>query len=208
MKKLLLIVIVLVATAFIAQAQTEKGKWMAGAAIGFSSDTDDDPNLMYKVKTVNMNFQPGLSYFITDDMALGLILGIGSYKYSEATTEYKSSSLVVAPSFRYYLPISDRFKFFGQVLVPIGSSKVTIEAGNAVDEKTQNLGVNIIPAFAFFPSPKISIEMALGAIYFTTSKSGDVKSNQAGVVMIGSSAKNNDIGLGTPTIGFKFHFGK
>ncbi len=208
MKKLLLFAFVLTATAFTASAQTEKGKWLVGASIGVWSQSDDIPGQTYKEKESSMSFQPSVSYFINDDMAIGLLLGIGGYKYSEDVALDKSSSMYVAPSFRYYLPISERFKFFGQLLIPIGTNKTTLFNGNSADFKTQVVGVNIMPAFAFFPSKKVSIEMGLGSLYFYTSKTGDVKTNTFGLNMLGSEIDRGEVDLGSPTIGFKLHLGK
>jgi len=190
---------------------TQQGKWLVGANIGFSSFKDETAGVE-GVKNNTLLFQPAISYFIKDDLALGLVLGLGSNKQQVAGVDNeKSSGLSVAPSLRYYMPIGNRVKFYGQLLVPIGSEKTTLSGGAAVDVKTQTMGVNLIPGFAFFPSPKISIELNLGSIYFQTSKTGDEKETFMGVSMLGEDLYSNSYtfyNYNTSSIGIKFHLGK
>ncbi|MFM6953753.1 MAG: hypothetical protein ACKOWL_02085 [Sphingobacteriaceae bacterium] len=190
---------------------TQKGKWLVGANLGiFSYKHDDAAGTAYKTST--MVFQPAVSYFIQDNLALGLVLGIGSSKDISGGLDYgKSSGLSIAPSVRYYMPISNRFKFFGQLLVPIGSEKTTLDQGAVVDVKTQTMGVNLIPGFAFFPSQKISFELNAGSIYLQTFKTGADKYTYSGVTFLGENLFSGDNSFNfnaVPTIGIKFHLGK
>jgi long-subunit fatty acid transport protein len=159
-----------------------------------------------------MTFQPAISYFIKDNLALGLVVGLASSKSQVAgVDDSKKTGLAVAPSVRYYMPISNRFKFYGQLLVPIGSEKTIVDQGATVDVKAQTMGVNLIPGFAFFPSQKISVELNVGSIYFQTAKSGDEKTTISGVSFLGEdlyyeSATFN--AFSKASIGIKFHLGK
>ena len=190
---------------------TQQGKWLVGANIGISSYKDETAGVE-GAKGNFLVFQPAVSYFIKDDLAVGLVLGIGSSKEQQAgVDDYKESGLSVAPSVRYYMPIGNRVKFYGQLLVPIGSEKTTLNNGVAVDVKTQTMGVNLIPGFAFFPSPKISLELNVGSIFFQTSKTGDYKQTTMGVSMLGQdlySTSNNFNFYNPVSMGIKFHLGK
>ncbi|MCX6166499.1 MAG: outer membrane beta-barrel protein [Sphingobacteriales bacterium] len=190
---------------------TQKGKWLVGANIGFNSFKGEVAGVEEQ-KSNNLLVQPAVSYFIKDDLAVGLVLGVGSRNRQLAgVDDQKISSLSVAPSVRYYMPIGNRVKFYGQLLVPIGSEKVTLDAGVAVDVKTQTMGVNLIPGFAFFPSQKISIELNLGSIYFQSAKTGDEKLTNMGINMLGEdiySKSDNFNNYNPATIGIKFHLGK
>jgi outer membrane protein len=190
---------------------TQKGKWLVGANLGIGSYKNDVAGVNAS-KNSTMVFQPAVSYFIKDDLAVGLVLGIGSQKTQLAgVDDHKASALSIAPSVRYYMPIGNRVKFFGQLLVPIGSEKTTLDQGAAVDVKTQTMGVNLIPGFAFFPSSKISIELNVGSIYFQTSKAGDDKNTSTGISMLGQdlfSGTDNFAFYNPVTIGIKFHLGK
>ena len=190
---------------------TQQGKWLVGASIGFNSGKDETAGVE-GVKNNTLLFQPAVSYFIKDDLAIGLVLGLASYKQQVAGVDNeKTSGLSIAPSVRYYMPIGNRVKFYGQLLVPIGSEKTTLDGGAAVDVKTQTMGVNLIPGFAFFPSQKISIELNLGSIYFQSAKTGDEKETDMGVSMLGEDLFRSSPSFSTfnpATIGIKFHLGK
>jgi hypothetical protein len=190
---------------------TQKGKWLVGANIGFNSFKNETAGVEGE-KTNELLFQPAVSYFIKDDLAVGLVLGVGSKNRQLAgVDDQKISGLSIAPSVRYYMPIGNRVKFYGQLLVPIGSEKTTLLGGAAVDVKTQTMGVNLIPGFAFFPSPKISLELNLGSIYFQTSKTGDEKETNMGVSMLGEdlyARSSNFFDNNRTSIGIKFHLGK
>lgn len=190
---------------------TSQGKWLVGASFGAGSSKTDNAGAINK--NSYLTFQPAVSYFIQDDLALGVVLGVGSWKTTIASVDdLKMSTLFVAPSVRYYMPITERFKFFGLLLVPIGSEKQTLLNGAAVDLKTQVMGVELIPGFAFFPSRKISIEMNLGALSFQTQKTGDVKTNILGVSMLGENifpgSSTFSTGASAAILGVKFHLGK
>jgi long-subunit fatty acid transport protein len=190
---------------------TQQGKWLVGANIGFNSYKDETAGVEGS-KINDLLFQPALSYFIKDDLAVGLVLGLASHKQQVAgVDDEKTSGLSIAPSVRYYMPIGNRVKFYGQLLVPIGSEKTTLAGGAAVDVKTQTMGVNLIPGFAFFPSQKISLELNLGSIYFQTAKTGDDKITNMGVSMLGEDVFANSDAFNQynpDTIGIKFHLGK
>jgi len=190
---------------------TQQGKWLVGASIGFNSGKDETAGVE-GVKNNILLFQPAVSYFIKDDLAVGLVLGLASYKQQVAGVDNeKSSGLSIAPSVRYYMPIGNRVKFYGQLLVPIGSEKTTLLGGAAVDVETQTMGVNLIPGFAFFPSSKISLELNLGSIYFQSAKTGDEKETNMGVSMLGEDLYQSSANFGSynpATIGIKFHLGK
>lgn len=195
MKKLLLFAFVFVATAFTASAQTEKGKWLVGAGFEFGSQTIDDPNETYKTKAKLFDFSPGASYFIMDDLALGFFVQFHNTSYNPNNELSKTTGFLAGPTMRYYLPIAERFKFFGELQIPIGSVK--FEPFGGAEQKKQSVEARIIPGFAFFPSKKVSLEFGLGIMYFRTSKSGDIKDNEFGIAMV------QDV-----NVGFKFHLGQ
>ena len=184
---------------------TSKGKWLVGPSLGFASSSEDDGN--NTVKTSTMSIQPELGYFIADDLSIGLSLAFGAEQIRvDGTASDKQSWMFVAPTLRYYLPIASKFHFLGKLQVPIGSYKTTLDAGVDVDEKTTGFGVQAIPAFAFFPSNKIAIELSFGSLYFSSTKFGGTTQNDFGLAVL----SDNDFRFsnGAPTLGVKWHFGK
>ncbi|MFC3366124.1 hypothetical protein ACFOG5_23350 [Pedobacter fastidiosus] len=112
----------------------------------------------------------------------------------------------VAPFGRYYIGLSDQFKFFGQLSVPMafGNNKVVDAEGNVGDKyaTTTSIGVNIAPGFAFFPTKRIGIEVSVNGLGY---ENYQVK-NEA----TGAKATANSFGLEAdtfaPKLGVQFHF--
>ena len=184
---------------------TAKGKWLIGPALSISSDSDDDGTTT--TKQTKMGFQPEIGYFISDDLSVGLSFAVGSEQAKlDGDATDKTSSFLIAPTLRYYLPISPKFQFLGKLQVPFGSVKTTLFEGNEVNVKSTLFGVQATPAFAFFPSNKISIEMAFGSLSFASLKADGITSSSFGLDLL-----NNDDLTGFitgPTLGVKWHLGK
>ncbi len=96
MKKLLLITMIATSISF-AQAQTSEGGWLAGASsnLSFSSTSIDgvDDNQS------NFNLTGRAGYFVIDNLAAGLNLGLSSSKLGD----FKTSSTTIGPFARYYV---------------------------------------------------------------------------------------------------------
>lgn len=181
---------------------TTKGKWIVGPEFSFSSIKNENSNLIHKQSS--LWFQPELGYFVADNLSVGFGLGLGTNKTVLDGVEYdKSTNFTVTPTLRYYLPISTKFQFLGRLMVPVGNGKITLSSGNVVDEKVSILNVRLSPAFVFFPSNKISIEMTLGSLFYKSEKQGDQNYNAIGLALL-----SNDSFEGRPTFGVKFHLGK
>ncbi len=181
---------------------TAKGKWLVGPELNFVSLKNEDGNTTNKQSS--LWFQPEVGYFIADNLSVGFGIGLGTKKTVVDGVEYnKSSTFTVAPTLRYYLPISTKFQFLGKMRLHIGNENTTMSGGNAVDEKLSLLNVNLSPAFVFFPSNKISIEMTMGSLYYNSQKEGDNSYNTFGLAFL-----SNDSYEGRPTFGVKWHLGK
>jgi len=181
---------------------TAKGKWILGPSISVSSTSQDDGANVFK--TSSLGFQPEIGYFIKDELSIGLGIGFGANQTKvDGTASDKFTTLFVAPTLRYYLPISPKFHFLGKLQVPFGTRKTTLSGGVDVDVKSTSFGVKAIPAFAFFPSGKISIEMSLGNLYFKSEKQGDKTDNSFGFALLDQTNYE-----GMPSLGVKWHLGK
>ncbi len=184
---------------------TAKGKWLVGPALSFSSDTEDDGNST--VKFSGFRLEPEIGYFLMDNISLGLSLSFGSNQTRvDGTATDKSSLLYVAPTLRYYLPISPKFQFLGKLQVPVGSNKTTLISGVDVDVKSTSFRVEAIPAFAFFPSNKIAVELSWGSLYFNSQKQGGDTNNSFGLNLV--SDDKPGYSNGALRLGVKWHLGK
>jgi hypothetical protein len=202
MKKLLLSLLAVSALAFTTQAQTEKGKIMLGGNLAFDSQKSDAANAK-----ANTSFEivPSVGYFVSDNVAVGT--GVG-YSYDKNLSVARTSAFVVSPFGRYYTNISDSFKFFGQLSVPMafGNSKAVDAEGNVGNKigSTTQIGVALAPGFAFFPSKKIGIEFALNGLSYTNYKVEDADGNK----IQGRGFDNVSFGTNffAPKLGVQFYF--
>lgn len=200
MKKLLLSLVAVSALAFSTQAQTEKGKFMLGGNVGFNTSKVDGANksdLSFKVI-------PSVGYFVSDNFAIGT--GVG-YAYNKAVSKsLLNQSFEVAPFGRYYVGLSDQFKFFGQLSVPMafGNNKALDLDGKSGDKiaSTTEIGAYVSPGFAFFPTKRIGIEFSVtGLGYNNYQVKNEVTGNKVKANSFGLEANAADINLGV-----KFHF--
>ncbi|HWW42514.1 porin family protein [Pedobacter sp.] len=204
MKKLLLSIAAVAALAFTTQAQTEKGNTMLGGNLSFlSTKANGAPK-----SDVSFSIVPSVGYFVSNNFAIGT--GVG-YTYDKvANTAVTTGSLTqafeVAPFGRYYVALSDQFKFFGQVAVPMqfGNYKSIDVQGNTSDKlgTTTNIGVTVAPGFAFFPTKHIGIEFSVNGLEYQHA--------QTKVEATGAKASSNSFGLDAntfaPKLGVMFHF--
>ena len=201
MKKLLLSLVAVAALTFGANAQTEKGKIILGGNIGFNSSKVDGASKA----DVNFSVVPSIGYFVGKNFAIGT--GVG-YEYDKTISANRGQleAFKVAPFGRYYVNLTDQFKFFGQLSVPLafGSLK-SVDANGDTGSKfasTTSIGVNVAPGFAFFPNKKIGIEFSVNGLGY---ENFSTKAEATG-----EKVKTNSFGLEAntfaPKLGVQFHF--
>lgn len=199
MKKLLLSIAVLSGLAFTTQAQTEKGNFILGGSVGFNTSKVDGASK----SDVDFNVVPNIGYFLNDNIAIGT--GVG-YKYNKEIGHQQTEAFVVAPFGRYYVNLSDQFKFYGQLSVPMefGTAKLVNANGDTGAKlgTTTNIGVNVAPGFAFFPTKRIGIEFSVAGLSYDNKQLKDEAT--------GAKVKTNSFGLNAdafaPKLGVQFHF--
>jgi len=215
MKKLVTLAM-LSAFALAANAQTEKGKTIAGGAIGYFNEKSNNDAIENKQSSLTL--LPSIGYFVKDNLALGLGIGYSrlTSKSSEKTQYLLSQKnttdyFMVSPFIRHYINISDQFKFFSQLSVPMkwgnlesatGTTSPAVSVAPASHAKTTSIGVSIEPGFAYFPTKRIGIQLSVDGLSYAWNKTENKNSHEV--------SKNNAFNLGTnffaPKIGIQFHF--
>jgi outer membrane protein len=205
MKKLILSLTAVVALAFSANAQTEKGKWILGGTASYQSVKSDADGAK---AAQELNIVPSVGYFVSNNFALGTGIGYSYSKLGTASTSGQNEAVVVSPFGRYYVGLSDQFKFFGQAAVPLafGTVKATDASGDtgAKTGTSTSVGVALSPGFAYFPTKKIGIEFAFKGISYNDYSVEDASGND----VAGAGSERFSIGTNffTPQIGIQFHF--
>lgn len=203
MKKLILSAAALFAVVLSSNAQTDKGQFIVGGQVNYSSVKSDAEGAK---ATESFNIVPNVGYFVADNIAVGT--GVG-YAYAKTPGDIveKTQAFVVSPFGRYYVGDNAQFKFFGQLAVPMafGKSESAMDGDNfEKDGSLSSIGVNLSPGFAFFPTSRIGIEFALNGVSYTSTTVKDSDDNK----IKGAGSETFSIGTDffSPRIGVQFHF--
>lgn len=139
-------IVIVVAAAITASAQTQKGNWLVGGSANFSSVKQGE------FSATSFGISPMAGYFIVEDLALGASLNFSSFKEEDddASTEFS-----IGPFVRYYfVDLGPSAKLFGQANVAFGSSKYINSEGFT------EWGISAGPAI--FLNPHTALEITLG----------------------------------------------
>jgi len=189
MRKALFLIAVLLLTALISHAQTEKGSQTLGADLGFtylkSSGTTIDPygNSTYNSgsKSTKFNIGPSYSYFIGDKLDLGT-----SLTYSQNTYSYPAGNNLEKQSEREFggaIYLRKYFMFQEKIGLRAGPrigyyrdiNKITYEPANDIynqDAKTDNFVGGLNLDLVYYPSKHLGFTASLANLYYTHFKSG------------------------------------
>ncbi|NRF40431.1 outer membrane beta-barrel protein [Pedobacter foliorum] len=202
MKKLLLSLVAVSALAFTTQAQTEKGKIIVGGNAAFSTSKSDAEGAK---SNTSFKIVPSVGYFVSDNIAVGT--GVG-YSYDKQISKFENQAFVVSPFGRYYANLSESFKFFGQLSVPMefGTAKAVDAAGKVGDKvgSSTSIGVALAPGFAFYPTKRIGIEFGINGLSYNNTR----YENGNGDKIKGAGSDSFDLGANffKPNLGIQFHF--
>ncbi len=143
-------------------AQFTKGRILAGGDFSISTNRNKS-NSTVTSKYTTIQVSPKAGYFVMDNLAIGLSLGLGaSSGKTESTSgnsENSGASIGLEPFVRYYLP--QRIFFQGQFGYASSSYKVTY--GGTTTKSTNNSTTWAIGAgYAYFLNNNIALEPFLG----------------------------------------------
>lgn len=174
MKKIILSVAAVFAFGF-ANAQEEvketkgfgfsKGNIMVEGNLGFGMDTEEAGGV--EVKTNSFEFNPKAGYFLTDKIAVGVELMVGSDKYEETapgfTYEETANSFGAGVFARYYfLDLGQRFKTYAEAGLGFGSQKW--EEDSVETRKDSNFGLGIDLGMNYFVTESFAINFGLANV--------------------------------------------
>jgi hypothetical protein len=210
MKSKLFIMAALCAIAFKSNAQTEKGNFLLGGSVNFSTSNNENEN---PAKRTTFGVAPRVGYFVSDNWAVGTTLDYsisktkGSIQGEMTYIGYQSINYGISPFVRYYTRIADNFKFFGDFNVNAirGSQKEVDEHGEVgiTTYKSTRYSTAISPGLAFFPAKKWAIEFQFPLLSYSRQK-------ETSQIAERSSFKNDAFTFGlssfNPAIGVNYHF--
>ncbi len=163
-------------------ANAQKGSWYAGGNVGLSSSKVKGSD----AKSSSWNFSPEVGTFLTDNVQLGVGLTLLGSKTGDT---YKSSQTGATVYSRYFFG-SNAFRPFVGLNVSALPGKVT---NNNVERDINTFGANINAGFGYALSSKVTAVGSFGTLGFSTTKTGDVTTN--------------NFGLNAGTLGERFNVG-
>lgn len=167
MRKLSLLALLgLASTAAHAQTPLTKGRGLITGSINYHYQSQGS---YYNSSTQSFSFAPAAGYFVADNLALGLSLGIQSASLSPdyvvvgSPLQYRATTFSIGPFMRYYQFVGgDKFALFGQ-----GGLGYLHVSGDYAGNGGQGY-LTVTPGLAFFPVPRFGVEASLRGITLAT----------------------------------------
>lgn len=221
MKKVLLSAVALVAFTFANAQEESKGFGFAkgdvlvegNLAFGSSKSTDSfNGTDLEETKTSSFTFTPKVGYFVTDKLAVGAELGVGSGKQevtdfvANTNTENKGNSFGAGVFARYYfLDLGQRFKTYAEAGVGFGSTKWEQDGQEIQKDNSFSLGIDL--GINYFVTERFAISFGLNNVLgYSSTKSefpggGETKENN-----FGGNLNTFDNFFDTPSFGLTWKF--
>ncbi|WP_127123745.1 outer membrane beta-barrel protein [Chryseotalea sanaruensis] len=179
MRKVIMIAIFGLLTS-VAMAQTTSGTIALGGGFRFTSN---DPG------TSSFSLSGSGGYFLKDNLMVGLDLS-----YSSAN-DGDNTSLGLGPFIRYYKFIADdKFAFTVDGGFVFSSDK-DVDPVTGTEVSSSTFGLGVAPGFAYFFSPKWSLDFTLPGISYISYEGG------GSTISIGASTFS-------PSLGFRYFISK
>ena len=188
MKKITILSALVFCFALIANAQTEKGRYMVGGSVGFSSTKDkfeSGGSSSDGDKYTNIWVMPTFGLFIADGIVVGAGLSITSNKTASDASDFTNtkSGLSVAPFGRYYHDSG----LFGHVNLEFGTANDKDEGGQEdIEFKESIFGWKVGGGYALFINNNVIVEPMI-TYGSTTNKpkdsDSDFKSTNSGLMV-------------------------
>jgi outer membrane protein len=164
MKKAIFTISFILLTTIIVNAQKSsegflKGSTFTSGQFAFNSETTGDK------KTTSIDFSPTVGYFVSNNVAIGVQLGVTNNvsKFDGTKTSEKNgySAGVLA---RYYMNPTNKFSVFGSAALNFGA----LNTKNSAD--TSNFSLGFAPGISYFLSKHFAIETTIGRLGFSSIK--------------------------------------
>jgi hypothetical protein len=195
MKKTLILISMIVVS-FSSMAQ--QGSWYIGGLVGISSSKDEDAGSGVESVSSSWAFAPEIGTFLSNDLQLGLALGIsGSKQTFDGDDVSKSTSIDPTIYGRKFFSVTDNFSVFAGLYLSFISETDTDYAPATVEFKTSGFGSRVGVGVAYALSPRFTAVGQYGLLGFESTKTkvdGDETSSNTsfdfGVNTIGASVFN------------------
>lgn len=183
-------------------------------SFGSSKETESfEGQDVSELKTGTFTFTPKAGFFVTDDLAVGAQLAIGSGKREETTfgspnvIEERTVSAFGAGVFAryYFLNLGERFKTYAEVGAGFGTSKDEVDSEEVA--KTNTFGIGLDLGINYFVTKKIAISFGLADVLaFNSSKTETPGGGESKESSFGGNVNVFNNFFDTPTFGLLYKF--
>ena len=138
-----------------------EGNVIVEGNLSFGSSTTDNGGA--EVKENNLNFSPKVGYFLSDKLALGVELGVGSAKEETGANETTSNTFNAGVFARYYfLDLGQRFKTYTEAGLGFGSGKNEVNGNETSSNSSLNFGIDL--GINYFVTENFAINFGLNNV--------------------------------------------
>jgi hypothetical protein len=183
MQKIFLLVIGCCAIVQLGHAQSaiKAGTVALSGSINFTQNKEETTSssssyggpYTYTYTNKTFNFNPGLSYFVADNLAIGADAAWGIQEISiksggSANPSYRTTtSLRVGPFARYYHMLTDQFGFTGTLGAGYAhDSQPASTNSSSYDLKTNGFYAALTPGLIFLPIPRLGLGASIGGLSY------------------------------------------
>jgi long-subunit fatty acid transport protein len=176
--------LVLCASAQLSHAQSaiKAGTVALGGSINYSHSSDEvNSNSGYRngsysssYSNNSLSLSPEASYFVADNLSVGLSLNysiqeisLSSSPNSSSTSYRDATSFRIGPFVRYYKMLTDQFGFTGTLGAGYEHDKQPGQISNSAALKSSGFYAALTPGVIFLPIPKLGIGASIGGLGYT-----------------------------------------
>ncbi len=194
MKKLLPVIIVMMASAAGSFAQTTQGSFSLGGTIGVTNTKDETNG--EDIRYSQFRFQPSVGYFAVDNLMVGLNLNLIAEKEDDGFGgDDKANTFLIGPFARYYkFTSNEKFAFFGELGTLFGTQTDKPDGQN--ETKSGTFSIYLSPGFSYFFNEHWAADLTLQGISFSSyDQDKDADNDKFTVFNFGVSSFNPSIGV-------------
>jgi hypothetical protein len=172
MQKKLLLVLAIVVSALVSHAQVEKGNWLLGGSLGFSSTNNDASS--GNSTSFNSSILPSLGWAIGKNAVIGLRGGFstGTTKYETNNSKQTFNGYTAGAYWKMYFPFADKAGWYTNLGAGYNFNKFKYtNMGSLVESENSGYNFNFSPGVYYMPTKKIILSGGLGGLTYSHIKS-------------------------------------
>ena len=164
------LVVLLFLSSTVVFGQLEKGNIFiqGSSSIGFSSEKYtyiSGGTSTESSKSTSFRFSPKVGYFIIDNLPVGLLMDIYTYKNKAIDSDNKNTNneFLIGPFARYYFLAQEKLKPMAEVYAGFGGSKAKYEYSSYTNESQYGIiKIGFGVGASYFVTNNVAIDMLIG----------------------------------------------